>query len=186
MPCAPRRPLHRRVAVRARLDLPEGVRASRHVAIDVAAGRDALDDLAVRDPAAIASKTPDGIRKWRPELSAELEAVILRCLSRDPDARPHASELAEQLLPFAPPGLEELVARTLATRVSEEENEDFSLTAVGRVMRQNEGREPWGRREWALAAVVGLLIVFAGIGVSAMTGRGRGPVDPPTSSVPSP
>lgn len=136
--------------------------------------------------AAIASKTPDGVRKWRPELSAELEAVILRCLSRDPEARPHASELAEQLLPFAPPGLEELVTRTLATRVSEEADEDFTLTTVGRVMRRAEGAEPWGRREWALAAVIGLLIVFAGIGVSAMTGRGRSPADLPASSAPSP
>ncbi len=124
--------------------------------------------------AAIASKSPDGIRKLRPDLPAALEAIVARCLSRDPELRPHAAELAEELLPFAPPGLEELVARTLATQDTEEWiDEGVTVTAAGRVLRGDDGSgdviEAWGRREWALAAVIGLLLLFAGIGVSALT-----------------
>lgn len=52
--------------------------------------------------AAIVSDEPRPPRELRPELPAALEAVILRCLEKHPDARPFSVRtLAELLAPFA-------------------------------------------------------------------------------------
>jgi eukaryotic-like serine/threonine-protein kinase len=39
---------------------------------------------------------------FRPELPSELDGIVMRCLSMDPDRRPSAEQLARELLSFAP------------------------------------------------------------------------------------
>ncbi len=51
----------------------------------------------------IANDAPPSVRSFRPEVSAELEAVILRCLEKDPGRRyRNVGELAVALLAFCP------------------------------------------------------------------------------------
>jgi serine/threonine protein kinase len=51
----------------------------------------------------VASEPPPALRSFRPEVAAGLEAVIARCLEKDPPQRyRHVGELALALLPFAP------------------------------------------------------------------------------------
>jgi serine/threonine-protein kinase len=53
--------------------------------------------------AAVAADAPEPIRSLRPDVSAQLEAVILRCLEKDPDRRyGSVAELAKALVDFAP------------------------------------------------------------------------------------
>lgn len=55
--------------------------------------------------AAIVSDEPSPLRERRPELPGALEAVVLQCLSKHPDARPYSvRSLAEMLVPFAGEG----------------------------------------------------------------------------------
>jgi serine/threonine-protein kinase len=52
----------------------------------------------------VLSTTATPPSELRPELPKELDAVVLRCLERDPAGRyPNALELARDLMPFAPP-----------------------------------------------------------------------------------
>lgn len=63
--------------------------------------------------AEIMTKDPLQLRALREEVPESLEAIVHRCLSREPAARPTAIELAELLLPFSIQS-EELVVRTRA------------------------------------------------------------------------
>ncbi|MBW2529618.1 MAG: serine/threonine protein kinase [Deltaproteobacteria bacterium] len=63
--------------------------------------------------AMIVSDPPSPLREHRPELPAELEAVVLCCLEKQLDHRyQDVGQLAEALLPFAAAGAEESVHRT--------------------------------------------------------------------------
>jgi serine/threonine-protein kinase len=65
----------------------------------------------IRDP-------PPPIRSVRPQVPEALEAVVLRCLEKEPDARfPGVAELAEALLPFASEASRASAAR-LAKQIS--------------------------------------------------------------------
>ena len=62
--------------------------------------------------AQIAGAPPPSVRVDRPELSVELEAVILRCLDKAPSRRfASAAELLAALAPFGPPHAGALAAR---------------------------------------------------------------------------
>jgi serine/threonine-protein kinase len=55
---------------------------------------------------------PASLREERPELPAELEAVVRRCLCKQPDERyPSVKELAQALVPFASPECAESLGR---------------------------------------------------------------------------
>jgi serine/threonine-protein kinase len=62
-------------------------------------GGDSLPEII----AAILTVPPLSMRLRRPDAPAELEAVVLRCLEKEPDARfPNVGELAVALAPFGP------------------------------------------------------------------------------------
>jgi len=64
-----------------------------------------LADTAARVCALVLHAPPAAPRTLNPDLPAELEAVILRCLERDPAKRyPIVGDLMEALRPFAPEG----------------------------------------------------------------------------------
>jgi serine/threonine-protein kinase len=61
---------------------------------------------------AILERTPPSLRAARPEIPPGLEEVVVRCLSRDIDARfGNVATLAEALAPFGPPGADAAVER---------------------------------------------------------------------------
>ena len=58
-------------------------------------------DTVVKLFLAIQESEPERVRKWRPDVSEELEAIILRCLRRAPDERfASVTELGSALAPF--------------------------------------------------------------------------------------
>lgn len=117
---------------------------------------------------------------------ASLEAILSR------EGRTKAAVLAEELLPFAPPGLEELVVEMIATSSMSSIKTTSSSSSVEVVPEtvgplssttsrlrhflgpqssnpaQAGGAKTWGKKEWLLAAVFGVLLLFAGMGVSAL------------------
>lgn len=67
--------------------------------------------------AAIAADTPEPLRRWRPEVPPALDAIVVRCLDKDPTRRfQDVGEVAIALAPFAPPTSRNLVER--AARLS--------------------------------------------------------------------
>lgn len=63
--------------------------------------------------ASILKDEPISLANLRPEIPAELEAVIRRCLAKEPKKRfDNVAELAAALRPFGPPGSEVSVERT--------------------------------------------------------------------------
>jgi serine/threonine-protein kinase len=65
--------------------------------------------------AMILADPPTPLRRRRPDAPPELEQVVLRCLQRDLSQRyQNAGQLAQGLLPFAPPGYRPLVERIVA------------------------------------------------------------------------
>jgi eukaryotic-like serine/threonine-protein kinase len=65
--------------------------------------------------AAIVADAPPSVRSLRPELSRGLEAVVLCCLSKDPNGRfPTAAAMAEALAPLAAERARALVQRIVA------------------------------------------------------------------------
>jgi serine/threonine-protein kinase len=131
---------------------------------------------------------PPPIRGYRPDVPAELEAVILRCLEKDPSRRfPNVAELALALAPFAPKRARSSVERIAGTiQAAGLSNSALNLpispagvpgtlmSAGGSVppVGQTSSRTAPGRAGPLLAAlaVVGLLAA-AGVAVVVMRGR---------------
>jgi serine/threonine-protein kinase len=66
--------------------------------------------------AAILEQTPEPVRSHQPSVAAGLDAVVMRCLARDPSQRfQSVSALATALVPFASPAAAAAAAPMLAT-----------------------------------------------------------------------
>ncbi len=66
--------------------------------------------------AAILQDEAPSMRAHRPGVPTELDAIVMRCLERDPERRfPSVSDLAEALLPFASPAGQTSIERILRT-----------------------------------------------------------------------
>src|SRR5579862_4828024 len=88
----------------------------------------------------ILTKTPAKLRELNPEVSANFENVVLRCLSKDPDRRyQRASELTAAL-----------------------ESIDASVPSIARSSATAHAQIPISRKLYKLAAAVALLIILAG------------------------
>lgn len=98
---------------------PEQIRRPKHVdtRTDIWSLGSILFELLTKDPpfvadsplallAAVVSDPLPSVREKRPDVSAELEAVIAKCLEKNPDNRYQTvAELADALAPFAPRSL---------------------------------------------------------------------------------
>ncbi|MCW5834304.1 MAG: protein kinase [Labilithrix sp.] len=123
--------------------------------------------------AMIAMDPPTPLRARRPQAPAELEAVILRCLHKDPAGRfQDVAALAEALAPFA------------------SERGRLSATRVSRVVRAGTGPAPFGggtaRPHSPMASPAASPMGLLAVGMST-TGPGSTVGDPSRSSfTPSP
>jgi serine/threonine-protein kinase len=107
---------------------------------------------------------PPRLRARRPDLPEALEAIVLRCLSRERDARyPSIAVLARELAPFASDAAASDLAAILGrTAVLEAQASD-----------QGSARASSGRRKWLVAAGAAALVLIALLVV--ILSRGGGP-----------
>ncbi len=116
----------------------------------------------------VLTKDPTPIRDLRPEVPPELDAIVMSCLRRDCSERPTATELAEQLLPFAP-GCDELAARIRATSTTAPSSAS-QAPAPARHFHAPP-RKAWRRLEWATLLLGLLALFFAGMTVSLLRAK---------------
>jgi eukaryotic-like serine/threonine-protein kinase len=104
---------------------PEQLRSSKHVDArsDIWALGTILYELTAGRPvyvgetltalcAMVASDPPPPLSQWRPDVPPALEAIIMRCLDKDPARRPQTvADLAAALLPFGPAAAAPMVER---------------------------------------------------------------------------
>jgi eukaryotic-like serine/threonine-protein kinase len=103
---------------------------------------------------------PDRPRKLRPEIGRDVEALVLRCLAKDPGERPaDAGELERDwqgLLGGPPPfeRLRELIAR-MEGAPAVENSPNFQQDVPSSPMTLRRGRTRWnGRERWVVALLV--------------------------------
>jgi hypothetical protein len=125
--------------------------------------------------AMIATDPPPPLRKVRPDVPAELEAVVMRCLAKDPEQRVHdVGELATALLAFGTKGSRVSVERTV--RVIQGAGLSASALMLppssrGAAAPGSETAAAWGTtrpsrsRSWLAAAGVGAALLAIGVGV---------------------
>jgi serine/threonine-protein kinase len=148
---------------------------------------------------ACSTKPPLPLRSFRPEAPEALEAVVQRCLEKDPRARyANVAELALALAPFAPPrarasidriqgivnsgGAPETTLPSGPPLVPPASGPPITATAtIAPLGRTTSGRRLVNRRGAIVATAVGALagaLAFS----AAMKNRGRDHADPPPTS----
>jgi serine/threonine protein kinase len=117
---------------------------------------------------------------YRAEVGAELDAIVLRCLEKEPARRfESVKELAQALLPFATPALHAVAAEPLPVLEPRQAPSYDSLTPVQGASAGSTARSPVRRRVWplalALVAVAALVPRYwdrgSGWGFAAHAGR---------------
>jgi serine/threonine-protein kinase len=157
-----------------------------------------VGDSVMHVAARIFNESPTPLHELRPELPADLCAVVMRCLKKLPDDRyPDVRALAEALAPFAPSHSDsaERVARIVAASRSPSQLAALADTAQAVQIPSGETPGPLvgassatsaSSRRWVIiagvAAAVGALAVI--VGFSAGGGRGAA-VDTAHPLVPS-
>jgi serine/threonine-protein kinase len=153
----------------------------------------------------IMAEPPLPLREARPELPAALEAVVMRCLEKDPQKRyQDVAGLAEALAPFGAPDMRAAAARiTRLVRARSSGRQDAvaeavepsapaAAAAVSGIAQTNAsfgtvGEAPSYRRNavprWVVAG--GLLAVCAVVGMGLIATRGRHDDSPATAGSPA-
>ena len=112
------------------------------------------------------------VREIRPEVPAELEAVVMRCLARNPDYRPSsAGAIAEELQAALAEDATKPIPRASGARASEVRTAPLRQATAPTPSRRRSGA-PFGRG--ALVAVVAALLVVAAIVIAVTANTGGG------------
>jgi eukaryotic-like serine/threonine-protein kinase len=131
------------------------------VLYELLAGRTPYDFRTLPELVAKQREEPiPGIREAAPEVPARLEAVIMRCLARNPEYRPaSAAELAHELAAASPEPPTETLPAPTGVRAT-----DVATKPLARVDRtEPRAARTVARRTWALprATIPGLLALAA-------------------------
>jgi eukaryotic-like serine/threonine-protein kinase len=143
---------------------------------------------------AILSTEPIPIRQLRPEVPAELERAVMRCLRKDPAARfGNVGELARALAPFAPARSREVVERAVRvlSRAGVSSSEQPPPPEVRAATQPLEARTrtawaetqaPVTRKRGLLYAVAAFVLLSGGAVAFAIFGPRIRPAAPPAAS----
>ncbi len=117
--------------------------------------------------ALVLNEDPQPPSKLRPELSPELDAIVLRCLEKNPDKRfSSVSELVQALAPFGPNASQaSMIAPANASRSSLEAEAVTSLTQGNTEAAWDRGvaPPPARRKGVMIAGALGLVLAIAGV-----------------------
>ncbi len=139
-------------------------------------------------------KEPPRVRELRPDVPAELSAVVARMLAKDPARRYQTpAEVAQALAPFCKPGTMAGEPQPAPQRVSQAATTELAPRTGSRPAPRTAGRT---RRPAVLAAAaVGAALVLAAAGaiglalrtgpVAAVTGRAPGQPRPAVAAAPA-